>query len=295
MSIPIPAGMEQAPVTWTLGHTTGTEALRGARGMVRFEPTAVAVAYPDVTVLPATVTARVNAGVMDSVDLTVNDPELWNWRVTPELGPAWPAFHIDVPVEGVDLATAVVVPGIGPIRAVTGPPGTTEWDDLTGKPATYPPATHTHEVTDVDGLTARLAALEYDSGWRVLTSWDGSGTRVGNWTFPSGVAPTPGSAGSVRIRRVGRRVEWLFYGCSWTGNAVLFQSEIPTGFRTGDTGWIAPVSVGLTLADLGTLRRRTWGFYINDASGKTSHTTYGTHFGYETNEPIPTTLPGTPA
>lgn len=156
MSIPIPAGMEQAPVTWTLGHTTGTEALRGARGLVRFEPTAVAVAYPDVTVLPATVTARVTTGVMDPVDLTVNDPDLWNWRVVPELGVAWTPFHIDVPVEGVDLATAVVVPGIGPIRAVTGPPGTTAWDELTGKPATYPPDTHTHEITDVDGLQGAL-------------------------------------------------------------------------------------------------------------------------------------------
>lgn len=123
MSIPIPAGMEQAPVTWTLGHTTGTEALRGARGLVRFEPTAVAVAYPDVTVLPATVTARVTTGVMDPVDLTVNDPDLWNWRVVPELGVAWTPFHIDVTPEGVDLAGVVAVPGVGPIRAVTGPPG----------------------------------------------------------------------------------------------------------------------------------------------------------------------------
>lgn len=123
MSIPIPAGMEQAPVTWTLGHTTGAEALRGARGLVRFEPTAVAVAYPDVTVLPATVTARVSSGVMDPVDLTVNEPDLWNWRVVPELGVAWTPFHIDVTSEGVDLAGVVAVPGVGPIRAVTGPPG----------------------------------------------------------------------------------------------------------------------------------------------------------------------------
>ena len=157
------------------------------------------------------------------------------------------------------------------------------------------PTAHTHELADVTGLAARLADLEYNSGWRVLTSWDGTGTRVGNWTFPSGLAPTPGVSGSVRIRRVGRRVEWLFHGCSWSSNAVLFQSEIPAGFRYGDTEWIAHIIVGLNPADLGALRRRTWGFYINDASGKASHTTYGTHVVYETDEPIPTTLPGTPA
>lgn len=158
-----------------------------------------------------------------------------------------------------------------------------------------PPTAHTHELADVTGLAARLAVLEYDSGWRVLVSWDGSGTRVGDWTFPSGVEPTAGVSGSVRIRRVGNRVEWLFHGVTWTVAAVRFQTQIPTGFRAGDTEWIAPVAVGLTPADFGTFRRRTWGFYINDANGKTAHTTYGMHFGYDTNEPIPATLPGTPA
>ena len=157
------------------------------------------------------------------------------------------------------------------------------------------PTTHTHALGDVTGLAARLAALEYDSGWRVLTSWDGTGTRVGDWTFPNGCEPTPGSSGSVRIRRVRRRVEWLISGVSWTSAAVLFQNQIPTGFRTGDTEWIAPVAVGLTPADFGTFRRRTWGFYINGANGKTTHPIYAMHFGYETNETIPATLPGTPA
>lgn len=123
MSIPIPVGMELATVVWRLGHTTQTETLAGARGLVKFEPTATAVSYPDTTVLPTPVTARVQGGVMEPVELTVNDPELWNWRVTPEFGVSWTPFHIDVPAAGVDLATAVVVPGKGPVRAVTGPPG----------------------------------------------------------------------------------------------------------------------------------------------------------------------------
>lgn len=122
MSIPIPQGMDQQPVTWTLARTTGRESLAGARGFVRFEPTAVAVALPSMTVLPSAVEARVVGGVMEPVDLMVNDPDLWNWRVVPDVGVAWAAFHVDV-LGPVDLATVAVVPGKGPIRAVTGPPG----------------------------------------------------------------------------------------------------------------------------------------------------------------------------
>lgn len=122
MAISIPQGMDQATVTWTLAHTTGRESLAGARGFVRFEPTATAVALPSMTVLPRPVEARVVAGVMEPVELMVNDPELWNWRVIPEVGVAWAAFHVDV-LGPVDLATVAVVPGKGPVRAVTGPPG----------------------------------------------------------------------------------------------------------------------------------------------------------------------------
>ena len=228
MSIPIPAGMEQAPVTWTLGHTTGTEALRGARGLVRFEPTAVAVAYPDMTVLPSPITARVLGGVMDPIDLTVNDPELWNWRVTPELGPAWPAFHIDVPVEGVDLATAVVVPGIGPIRAVTGPPGTTAWDDLTGKPATYPPATHTHPITDVNGLQAIIDRLSVGTGWRDVTA-----------DFASGLSPE--NTGRVLIQKTGSKVlmNWDGVLLSQGAGTVSWSSALKSGWQPHNriTSW----------------------------------------------------------
>lgn len=122
MAIPIPQGMDQATVTWILAHTTGRESLAGARGFVRFEPTAVAVALPSMTVLPSPVEARVAAGVMEPVELMVNDPDLWNWRVIPEVGVPWQPFHVDV-LGPTDLATVAVVPGKGTIRAVTGPPG----------------------------------------------------------------------------------------------------------------------------------------------------------------------------
>ncbi len=298
-------------------------------GTVRLTPTVTAGRVNDAFAHIRPVTLRIFGGqIVDDEDkpgarILSTDADLgvedWAWTAQIQLddGPRLKPFPFKLPTgETVSLSSGLVPVESAPYQIVQGAPGESAyevavrhgytgteaewleslkgdgsaWADITGKPDSFPST-----VPDVQGLAARLAALEYDSGWRVLTSWDGSGTRVGDWTFPSGVAPTPGSSGSVRIRRVRRRVEWLFHGCSWSANAVLFNSEIPAGFRTGDTEWIAPLVVGLTPADLGTLRRRTWGFYINDASGKASHTTYGTHFGYETNEPIPTTLPGTPA
>ena len=45
------------------------------------------------------------------------------------------------------------------------------WDDVTGKPSTFTPAAHTHEISDVTGLeaaltsiTGRLDALEAAAG-----------------------------------------------------------------------------------------------------------------------------------
>ena len=34
------------------------------------------------------------------------------------------------------------------------------WGDVTGKPSTFTPSTHTHTIADIMGLEARLAAAE---------------------------------------------------------------------------------------------------------------------------------------
>ena len=34
------------------------------------------------------------------------------------------------------------------------------WGDVTGKPSTFTPATHSHEIADVNALESRLAAIE---------------------------------------------------------------------------------------------------------------------------------------
>ena len=121
MTIPTPPDLAEGRVTWTIGRGS-SRALEAGRGVVRFEATAVAVNFSTATVLPEPVETPVVAGVMTPVDLIQNDPEVWNWRVSPLMGVPWPAFHVDV--DGpVDLATAAVTPGKGPVRAVKGAAG----------------------------------------------------------------------------------------------------------------------------------------------------------------------------
>lgn len=47
---------------------------------------------------------------------------------------------------------------------------TAQWGSVSGKPPTYPPGTHTHAVDDVTGLADRLAALQYRSDPRDMSS-----------------------------------------------------------------------------------------------------------------------------
>ena len=119
MSIPIPSGMTRGRVSWRIGHDRAGSALPGASGTVRFEPTARAVSYTNATVLPEPVETPVIGGVMTPVDLQVNDPAVWSWRVRPMVGAEWPAFVLDVPAAGVDVARVAVVEASVPTRLVT--------------------------------------------------------------------------------------------------------------------------------------------------------------------------------
>lgn len=273
MSIPTPPDLARGRVSWTIGRSTGTT-LPGARGTVLCEPTAVAVAYSTATVLPEPVEAEVVAGVMAPVDLLQNDPDIWNWRITPKLGVRWEPFHIDV--DGpVDLATAAVVPGKGPIRAVKGEKGDTPtWEDLPGKPTTYPPSAHTHAVADVSGLADRLASVERSIGWR---------------SIPLDV----GTGGKLFLRRDGARVSLVLSGFrpAATGSSVL--TNLPAGFRprlTAPHVW----------ADENGTPRPMYAFEYSPyrlevrmlgAIGSYVHASGGWH----TADPWPTTIPGTPA
>lgn len=123
MSIPVPDAVQYHEVTWNLGHAkNGTTSLAGARGRVKFEATVTAVAYSEVTILPAPVETPVIGGVMTPVELLENTPGVWNWKVTPSVGVQWAPFHVDV--EGpVNLASAATMPGAGPVRVVKGDRG----------------------------------------------------------------------------------------------------------------------------------------------------------------------------
>lgn len=121
MSITTPPDLAEGRITWTVGRGF-SRALAAGRGLVRFRPSAVAANFSTVSALLEMVETPVIAGVMTPVSLIQNDPELWNWVVEPEVGVAWEPFPIDV--DGpVDLATAAVAPGKGPIRAVKGARG----------------------------------------------------------------------------------------------------------------------------------------------------------------------------
>lgn len=71
------------------------------------------------------------------------------------------------------------------------------------------PTAHTHELADVDGLAARLAALEYDSGWRDVSA----DLRLG-------------ATGVLHIRRVGMKVYWRLNGLApGTAHAFYWPPE----------------------------------------------------------------------
>lgn len=121
MSIPTPPDLAEGRITWTVGRGS-SRALAAGRGLVRFRPSAVAANFSTASALLEPVETPVIAGVMTPVSLIQNDPEVWNWIVEPLVGVQWEPFPIDV--DGpVDLATAAVTPGKGPIRTVKGETG----------------------------------------------------------------------------------------------------------------------------------------------------------------------------
>jgi hypothetical protein len=79
-------------------------------------------------------------------------------------GPAGPASTVPGPsgADGADGADgAVGPPGAAGAAGPPGPqgaPGTTSWTGITDKPATFPPSTHTHPISDITSLQAALDA-----------------------------------------------------------------------------------------------------------------------------------------
>lgn len=65
------------------------------------------------------------------------------------------------------------ITGTGNITISTDAAPSLAWVDITGKPATYPPATHGHAIADVTGLQAALdgkSATTHSHSWAQITS-----------------------------------------------------------------------------------------------------------------------------
>ena len=115
--------LTSAPVTWQVANLIEGSKARGANGYVEFEASAVAVHHGSLMWLPSPQRAEVVDGTMAPLDLPINDPDVWNWKVTPRLGVNWTPFHINVEEGGTNLAHAAIVPGKGPVKVLQGPPG----------------------------------------------------------------------------------------------------------------------------------------------------------------------------
>lgn len=112
-----------APVTWPVANQIQGATARGANGYVEFEAEAVAVFQGGLTWLPSPQRAEMINGEMVPIDLPINDPDVWNWKVTPRLGVAWPPFHVNVDEDGTNLSSAATAPGKGPVQVVQGRQG----------------------------------------------------------------------------------------------------------------------------------------------------------------------------
>lgn len=284
MSIPIPSGMARGKVSWRIGHDRAGSTLPGAAGKVRFEPTARAVSYASATVLPEPVETPVVAGVMTPVDLQVNDPAVWSWRVRPMVGVEWPPFALDVVAGGVDVARVAVVEASVPTRLVTAEQLAGKVDDTDPRLTNArPPTAHQHALGDVDGLTARLAALESQTGVRDITSL----------LYPTVVPASP--SGRVLISRDGNHVTISLDAIRLAGTGNVSMFSIPGGFRPAHSIFM-----------LATVRPSDWdstftapmqgystgGFWLGR---KHDGALYHGTFTYPTAQAWPTTLPGTPA
>lgn len=120
--------LTSAPVTWQVANQIQGSTARGANGYIEAEAEAVAVHHGGLMWLPSPQRVEMVDGILKPVSLPINDPEVWNWKITPHLGVHWEPFHVNVEAGGTDLATAAIVPGKGPVKVVQGPAGASVTD-----------------------------------------------------------------------------------------------------------------------------------------------------------------------
>ena len=135
------------------------------------------------------------------------------------------------------------------------------------------PTEHRHALADVDGLTARLAALEYNSGRRDVSSLIAGAT-------------------GVYLHRVGQVVMWDWVSATFPAGAWRVLCTVPVGFRPiSEVLAVAHGASSLSALD-GT--RSSVRITTTLTAEVTAGPRYRLQVSYFTADPIPATLPGTP-
>ena len=128
--------------------------------------------------------------------------------------------------------------------------------------------------------------VEGDTGFSYLSSW-GTDSIVTGDALPTNWAPTPGTAGYLRIRRVNNRVTFLARGVTYADQGIR---SLPAGFRPPHNA-IFPVSYWSTTG-YGLVNE---GAVLLGMPGVVSHVNYPTRAEWDSIEAWPATLPGSPA
>ena len=135
-----------------------------------------------------------------------------------------------------------------------------------------------------------------DTGRRALASWDAEGNITGN--MPTGLNPSPDTAGYVAIRRENNLVTLYIRGGEATGETVVVR-DLGTGYTAhGDTWELAFCRVGTytngktALVRLGQGRITFTGIAPGDKFGDAQ---YHVVIRWAPTDAWPPALPGTPA
>lgn len=122
-------------------------------------------------------------------DAYIIGSDIWAWAVFEwlNLGPAGvPGEPGEPGAQGIQGIQGIQgAQGLQGIQGDPGEPGSTPtWDDLTGKPSTFPPSTHSHAISDVtdlqDELDAKEPSITKATGY---AKWTGSAWSFSNETY----------------------------------------------------------------------------------------------------------------
>jgi hypothetical protein len=126
---------------------------------------------------------------------------------------------------GGDINVSVVSGGVGP----AGPPGASAWTEITGKPSTFPPSSHTHAGTEVSVSVGDTQIFQTDD--TVSSAMGTIDLRIGGLTGqPSGVPVITGADGILAPGAFGASDGTFCRG----DDTRLLNARTPTGAAGGD-------------------------------------------------------------